>query len=200
MSSRSWRSHRHPQPRLWYSLTTRAARARGRYRRCGRARPNAATSASASSKSKTCAFCSMRSRCVDFGSTTTSRCSDQRIRTWARVRASLDGLRRRADRRREDPAVAPCGDLRNGDPAAQSRRAFSRGPPRDPVQSCRLPHDGPGPRGRRRRRTRTSVVAIAARAIPPTTRRSPTLGPARQSLTGSSCVSAQAMSAPCSRP
>jgi hypothetical protein len=64
----------------------------------------------------------------------------------------------------------------------------------------RLPHEAPASLGRRRRRTRTSVVAIAARAIPPTTRRSPTLNPARQLLTGSSCVSAQTISAAFSRP
>ena len=63
-----------------------------------------------------------------------------------------------------------------------------------PARTPRVAHDGPGSLRRRRRRTRTSVVAIAARAIPPTRRKSPTPVPARQSLTGSSCVSAQIMS------
>src|SRR3954466_4827244 len=44
----------------------------------------------------------------------------------------LDGLRGRADRHREDPSVAPSGDLPAGGRAAHTRRVAARRPARDP--------------------------------------------------------------------
>ena len=51
----------------------------------------------------------------------------------------LDGLRRRADRRREDAPVAPDRDLRDGGDAARPRRATARGP--DAIPPLTIPHD-----------------------------------------------------------
>ena len=57
-----------------YRSTTTCARARGRCRRSRSSASSAAMSSSESVKSKISAFSAIRSRCVDFGMTTRSRC------------------------------------------------------------------------------------------------------------------------------
>ena len=77
------------------------------------------------------------------------------------------------------------GKGRGCPPGRRKRSTFGLGTrARFRSRTRRVPHDGLGLLGRRRRRTRTSVVAIAARAIPPTTRRSPTLGPGTAVIDG----------------
>ena len=87
---------------------------------------SAATSSSESVKSKTCAFSSMRSRCVDFGSTIRLRSSAQRISTCAGVRPSRSAIAPTAGRRGGGRCRAGCR------PPARSRAP--RPPPQAPPE------------------------------------------------------------------